>query len=214
MKSIAMFGKAALLLLLGATSARATSILDVSGALTLADPTQTGRLSRNGLAQDWTGVEPFPGVINTATTYHYHTYAVGTGGTPFVQVTFDSTSGNTFVSAYDTSYLPDSAGGPNFGFDAHWLGDAGTSGNFFGVDPLFFQVVVPLGHTLVIVVNNTAASNVGVGDPFHLIVEGFVDTEFTDPNADTPVPAPEPATLLLGATGLGALVRSRRQRSA
>jgi hypothetical protein len=213
MKSIAMFVKTAVLLLLAATSARATSILDVTGALTLADPTQLGRLSRNGVPQDWAGGEgPFPGVLNPATTYHYHTYFVGTGGTPFIQISVDSLSAFTFFSAYDTSYLPNSAGGPNFGFDAHWLGDAGTSGDLVPGDPLFFQVVVPLGHTLAIVVNNTAAGNVGVGDPFHLIVEGFTDTEFTDPTADTPIPAPEPATLLLGATGLAAIARARRKR--
>jgi hypothetical protein len=138
---------------------------------------------------------------------------VGTGATPFVQITFDSDSLNTFVSAYDTSYAPNSAGAPNFGFDAHWLGDAGLSGNPFPGDPLFFQVVVPLGHTLVIVVNNTNPSNVGVGDPYHLIVEGFVDTEFTDPGPGTTAPVPEPATLFLAATGLAAIARSRRKRA-
>jgi hypothetical protein len=207
MKSIAMFAKTAVLLLLVATSARATSILDVSGALTLGDPTQLGRLSRNGIAQDWVGTEPFPGVINTGTSYHYHTYAVNVGITPFVQISFDSVSANTFVSAYDTAYLPDSAGAPNFGFNTNWLGDAGSSGNFFGTDPLFFQVIVPAGHNLLVVVNNTAASNVGVGDPFHLIVEGFIDSEFTDPPA-----VPEPATLLLGASGLAVIARSRFKR--
>jgi hypothetical protein len=209
MKSIAILAKAAMLLLLAATSARATSILDVSGALTLGDPTQLGRLSRNSVAQDWVGTEPFPGVINTGVTYHYHTYTVNVGITPFIQIEADSISANTFFSAYDTAYLPDSAGAPNFGFNTNWLGDAGSSGNFFGTDPLFFQVVVPVGHNLLIVVNNTAASNLGVGDPFHLIVEGFIDSEFTDP----PAPAvPEPATLLLGASGLAMIAKSRFKR--
>jgi hypothetical protein len=36
-------------------------------------------------------------------------------------------------------------------------------------------VVVPQNHNLVLVINNTAASNVGVGDPFHLLVEGFIE---------------------------------------
>ncbi len=125
-----------------------------------------------------------------------------------LQIAFDSLSASTFVSAYDTAHLPDSAGSPNFGFDTNWLGDAGRSGNFFGTDPLFFQVLVPAQHNLLIIINNTTADNVSVGDPFHLTVEGFVDSAFTDP-------VPEPATLLLGSTGLAllALKRSRARGS-
>ena len=209
MKSISMVAKTAVLLLLAATSTRATTILDVTGALTLTDPTQLGRLSRNGIPQDWSGGEPFPGVINTTTTYHYHTYLVNVGATSFIQIDVDSLSGNTFFSAYDTSYLPDSAGSPNLGFDTNWLGDAGRSGNPVPGDPLFFQVVVPTNHNLLVVLNNTAGANAGVGDPFHLIVEGFIDTEFTDP-----APVPEPATLLLAASGLAVIARSRFKRRA
>jgi hypothetical protein len=209
MRTISKLAAMAVLILLAAASARATTILDLNGALALSDPTQLGRLSRNGVPQDWTGGEPFSGVINTTTTYHYHSYLVNVGITPFVQIEVDSNSGNTFFAAYDTAYLPNSAGSPNFGFDTNWLGDAGFSGNPFPGDPDFFQVVVPIGHNLLIVVNNTAGGNVGVGDPFHLIVEGFVDTEFTDP----PPAVPEPATLLLGASGLAMLAgRSRLKR--
>ena len=207
MKAMSTIGRVAVLTLLATSSARATPILDVSGALALTDPTQLGRLSRNAIAQDWAGDEPFPGVINTTTLYRYHTYVVNVGITPFIQINFDSVSINTFVSAYDTSYAPNSAGAPNFGFNTNWLGDAGVSGNDFGVDPLFFQVVIPVGHNLVIVVNNTAAGNVGVGDPFRLIVEGFIDTEFTDPPE-----VPEPATLFLGGSGLVMVARRQRRR--
>ncbi len=199
---------AAAIILLAAGSARAAAILDVTGAVGISDPVQNGRLSRNAIAQDWSGGEPFPGVINTTTAYHYLTFLVNVGITPFIQINFDSLSANTFVSAYDTSYAPDSAGSPNFGFDTNWLGDPGSSGNFFGTDPQFFQVIVPQNHNLVIVVNNTAAANVGVGDPFHLIVEGFIDTEFTDPPVNSPVP--EPASLLLSGGGLALVALKRR----
>jgi hypothetical protein len=205
-----MTGRVAVLLLLAAGSARATSLLDVNDVVKLTDPIQLGRLSRNGLPQDWTGGEPFSGVINPATAYHYLVFSVAVGITPFIQIEFDSVSTNTFISAYDTTYAPNSAGLPNLGFDTNWLGDAGVSGNFFGTDPLFFQVLVPQNHNLLLVINNTAAGNVGVGDPFHLIVEGFIDSEFTDPAA-----VPEPATLCLTAGGLVLALRRRyrgRQR--
>ena len=66
------------------------------------------------------------------------------------------------------------------------------SGNFFGVDPLFFQVVVPAGHHLILVLNETA-TNGGLDLPGDILVEAFADTDFTDL---TPRPtAPEPGTL-------------------
>jgi hypothetical protein len=213
MTRISRIGRIAVLFLLATASARASTIVDFTDALALGDATQLGRLSRNGVIQDWTGGEPFPGVINTTTTYRYRTYAVGVGITPYIQISVDSLSTNTFVAAYDTSYLPDSAGGPSFGFDVNWLGDAGTSGNFFGTDPLFFQVFVPIGHTLVLVVNNTGVGTVGLGDPFRLTVEGFVDTEFTDPPAGTPAPVPEPSSMLLMGAGLVATAGVRRWRT-
>jgi PEP-CTERM motif len=207
MKAIARIGSLVVLTLLAADPARALVILDVSGgAVALSDPTQNGRLSRNGLGQDWALGEPFPGVINTLTAYHYLTYVVNVGNAPYVQVILDSSSTNIFISAYDTFYAPNSAGGPNFGFDTNWLGDAGLSGNDFGVDPLFFQVFVPLNHNLVLVINNTGASNVGVGDRFNLLVEGFADTEFNDP-------VPEPATMVLTGSGLALMALRRRRAS-
>src|SRR5262249_5390941 len=208
MKRMSMIGELVVVMLLITGSARASAILDLEGALTLEDPTQLGRLSRNGVPQDWASDEPFPGVINATTAYHYLTYLANVAMTPFIQILFDSVSPNTFVSASDTSYLPNSAGLPNLGFDTHWLGDAGFSGNPFGIDPLFFQVLIPENHDLVIVVNNTAAGNIGVGDPFHLTVEGFIDSEFSEPKAAVP----EPATGVLAMTGFVLLALANRRR--
>ena len=55
------------------------------------------------------------------------------------------------------------------------------------------------------IVINTTSPVAGVGDPFHLIVEGFIDTEFTDP-----APVPEPAAVFLTGGGLALLALRRR----
>jgi hypothetical protein len=199
-----------ILVSLSAGMANAAQIATFTDFLTATDPTQTGRLSRNNIAQDWSGGEAFPGVINTTSLYHYQTYSFNVGDTPYIQIEVDSLSPATFVSAYDLSYSPDSAGGPNFGFDTNWLGDAGGSGNFFGTDPLFFQVVVPAFHNLIIVVNQTsvgttAATGIGNTNPFTINVEGFIDSQFTDPPG-----VPEPSTVLMGGSGLAIFWLVRR----
>ena len=178
--------------------AQATVITSFTDFLLSTSPTQTGRLSRNAVPQDWANDEVFPGVINTTINYHYQTYSLNVGNTPFIQIEVDSLSTNTFISAYDTAYAPTSLA-PNFGLDTNWLGDAGTSGNYFGTDPIFFQVVVPAFDNLIIVVNQTATGTAGLGsaNPFAITVEGFIDSEFTDPS-----PVPEPTGIVLSAGGL------------
>jgi hypothetical protein len=202
------------LLLLCCGLAQAGVLTTFTDFLLATDPTQTGRLSRNGIQQDWTGGEAFPGVINTASIYHYQTYVLNVGVTSFIQIDVDSLAATTFVSAYLTSYNPDSAGLPNLGFDTNWLGDAGSSGNFFGTDPISFQVLVPQNDNLIIVVNQTsvgttAASGIGPTNPYTITVEGFIDSQFTD--------APEPAAIVLSGGGLLMIslagVARRRSRS-
>jgi hypothetical protein len=174
MKPLLTIGRLLVILLLASGSARAQCIFEVTGALTLTDAVQHGRLSRNGIPQDWSEGEHYPGVVNATIAYHYRAYQVTVRNTPFVQISVDSLSPNTFVSAYDTSYKPE------VGFDTNWLGDAGFSGNFPAPNPIFFQVRVPQNHDLLVVVNNTGGANAGVGDPFQLMVEGFADSQFTE----------------------------------
>jgi hypothetical protein len=206
MKSIVKLGTLLVGLFVATSTAQAIPLLDVTDALTLGDPTQLGRLSRDGVPSDWSGSKAFPGVLNPTTAYHYRAYLIDVGLTPFIQISDDTTTGNLFFSAYDTTYAPNSAGAPNFGFNLNYLGDAGFSGDPFPGDPQFFQVLVPINHMLLVIVNNTLASNVGVGDPFHLLVEGFIDSEFTDP---VPAPVPEPTTMVLSMTGLAFLALKR-----
>jgi len=205
MKTIIALGRALMLMSAASALSQADILFDITDQLVAGDPTQLGRLSRNGIQQDWAGSETFPGVINSTTSYHYTTYSVNVGFTPFIQIDFDSfNTSNTFISAYDVSYNPDSAGAPNFGFDVNWLGDAGASGNFFGLDPRFFNVIATPNTNLIVVVNDTVAGSGGLLQPYHLTVEGYVDADFT--------PTPEPSMFVVCFAGLAVILFVTRFR--
>lgn len=194
MKNIFRFARLFLGVLVLLSVAHADNLLDVTGALSLSDPTQMGRISRNGVSSDWSQLKPFPGVINTTTTYHYTEYFVNVGVTPFIEVTLDS-SPNVFVAAFLGPYDPTNIA-------STYVGDPGLS-EPLGF-PSSFQVVVPKFQTLTLVINNTAGGNGGVGDPYTLIVQGFLDTQFTN--------TPEPSTFLLlgpGVLGVGGFLRRK-----
>jgi hypothetical protein len=197
-----LFGirKAALVLAFSSLVSSGATIYDSGvAALSAADPTQLGRISRDGVTSDWSSPKPFPGIINPTTVYAYHTFSVADPHFQFVQITFDSVSTDTFASAYLNSYNPTNP-------SQNYLGDPGFSGNSFGTDPLVFQVVVPLNSNVVVLVNETV-SVAGLGDPFHIIVEGFTDSNFDD------TITPEPTSAALGAIGMGvALLLCYRRR--
>ena len=161
----------------------ATTLLDQTTSLTAGDSTQLGRLTRNGIIADWSSTEPFPGTINLTTSHHFRTFVISAASltlTPYVQVNVDDPNAHVFVSAYLVSY-------DSTNLATNYRGDEGFSGNFFGTDPSFFQVIVPPGNDLVVVANETAPGN-AIGEQFRLMVEGFSDTLYTDPSAPTPTP--------------------------
>lgn len=193
--------KITLVTLLAASISSAATLYD-SGlvALSAADPVQLGRLGRDQVLSDWSAPKDFPGVVNPSVSYHYQAFVLPTILYPFVQISVDDVSetGQTFVSAYLNAYTPDSTP-PNFGLDVNYLGDEGNSGNLAG-NPRAFQVIVPVGSTLILAVNDTSPVGSGIGQPYRLIAEGFTDTNFSE--------APEPATFafVLAAAGAGVLM--------
>jgi hypothetical protein len=192
-----------------------------TGSISSSDRTQVGRISRNGIPQDFAGGEgAFPGIVNPTVTYYYETFAVNTGNTPYLSVTIDTPTGNVFGSAYQTSYAPDSDTTANLGFQTNWLGDAGSSNYVFFLgtpgDPGYFDVVAAPNSTVYIVVNTTGAAGLGLGDTFSLYVQGSTDVSY-DNQVDLSVSRiPEPSTvvLLLAPLGLMAIFRRRRPNAA
>jgi len=167
------------------TTCLADTILDTATSLLQNDPIQWGRISRNGEAQDWIGSEPFGGIVNPDWQFHYHTYTIPAATLShgrYVQIHLDDLGlqqGNVFVSAYANSYDPTS-------LSTNWLGDAGTSGNLAGTNPVFFQVVAPPATDLVIVVWNTdPVGGLGVGERFRLLAEQFEDVAYSEPVVPT-----------------------------
>ena len=202
-----LLAMAAFFLLMGGL-AQATTIHTDTLVIGAGDPTQLGRVSRDGVPSDWSVTQkPFPGVINPTTTYHYTTLdlditaleaGLGLVYGGFIQVNFDSVATTTFLSAYLDSYNP-------LNLATNYLGDSGFSGDPFGVDPGFFQVVVPFAHHLILVLNESVP-NGGLNLPGNLLVEAFSDTEFTDLAS-----APEPGTWALLFSGMAILLTTRRR---
>lgn len=186
--------------------AHATAVFSTTATLTAADQVQSGRISRNNVPSDWSSQKVFPGLV-AGTGLHYTTFdldmsALQSGYSSYgqyIQISIDSVTTNTFLSAYLDSYNPANQA-------LNYLGDPGTSGNYFGTDPLFYQVIVPAGHHLVLVFNETAA-NAGLGLAANILVEAFKDTEYSDLTRVAAVP--EPASLQLALLALAGLAARR-----
>lgn len=189
--------------MISATSASAVVLFDNTQTMLSTDPTTLGRISRTGIPSDWSADKAFPGTINAATSYHYQVVTIHVTNTPYIQVSIDDPDGVFFTAAYLDGVVPAS-------LSTNYLGDAGASGNSFG-NPGFFQVVVPAGHDLVLFVEETVGASGAVGHSYGLLVEGFIDTEFTDPPAGVPGPiagAGLPGILM----AFGGLAAWRRRR--
>jgi hypothetical protein len=211
-------GCLALVSLFGPAASATVLLNDPSDSITTTNSlTQLGRISRNGTQQTWdpaTSGEPsYPGAINTTTSYNYVEYVF----TPlqlsgeYVQIDISEPgAGDLFASAW-TAYT----GTASVATGTGWLGDAGQSEDYAFTsipprpqDPRFFNVTVPSGDSLFVVVNTT--STAAFGEAYGLEVEDFTTTDYSSA-------VPEPSSVAMLGAGLllgGVAVSRRRSRTA
>ena len=118
-------------------------------------------------------LKDFPGGIGPTTSYHYTTLDLDLAAltfhsrtTPSFRSTLTVSFATTFLSAYFNSYDPAK-------LSANYLGDDGSSGHFGRRSFVSFQVFVPYGNHLELVLNEST-TNGGVGLPAGVTVEAFV----------------------------------------
>lgn len=188
-----------------ASPARAVTISNFTTAVTATDPTELGRFSRNSVPQDWSGSETYPGLVGPTTSYFYRVFnfsAALFAGAPYVEVnTFEVANSLVyFLTAYAGSYDVNNR-------TLNWLGDVGFSGNYQLNDGGDFQVTLPQGRDLVLVLNTTGGGTVGLGTSININVAAYADTLYAEPT-----PVPEPSTWVMLGTGLLAGAGAVRKR--
>lgn len=193
-----------LVALLSAQCASATEVIPYTvTSLAGSTTTQQGRLSRARPPSDWATQTPFPGIANPDVTYEYQT--VTAAFTPnalqdvYYEITIDDPDAVIFASAYNRAYHPDA-------LDRGYLGDEGSSGNYFPADPSYFDVIVPKGGTLKLVFNSVGFDD----EPFAYQVSAFSDSMYDEDFKSFGVPEPTTWALMVAGFGLvGAAMRRR-----
>jgi hypothetical protein len=122
----------------------------VTGSITTGDPTQTGRLQRNGITSSCAVPKAAP-PLNDAIVRHFDSYSFTNNSGAAACATFNVTSGcgaNLFYATYLGSYNPAS-------LTQNYLGDPGFS--FAGTAT--WSVTVPAGQTVVLVIHEVTANS-------------------------------------------------------
>lgn len=194
---VSRFSFATVLFTLLTTAAQAGVLLDTGYISFSGAGTQFDRIARTGESSTWGSVKTFPGTLGDEAARGYDVFTVNSGIYPFLQISLDDPIARLFVAAYIDSFDPVNSP-PNYGLDVNYLGDPGSTQPFG--NPSFFQIEVA-PHSLVVLPVNEISPGGGAGSPYNLIVEGFLDANFTD--------VPEPASFALLAAGAVALLARR-----
>ncbi len=146
----------------------------INGTLDDSDTVEEGRLGRNGLVSSCGAAKACPGIFGTGNRrYDVLTFPNGPGAAcaTIATTATNTTAGGAILSvAYLNSYVPPGVGtGDNICIN--YLGDPGGSPGFNATNT--FSVDVPANQTLVVVVEETNASQTP-GSTYTLEVSGLV----------------------------------------
>jgi subtilisin-like proprotein convertase family protein len=151
-----------------ATSAPSCMTLN-AGALAAGDPTQTGRLVRNGVFSVCSALKPSPGLNDSVLGRRFDQYTITNQNTTTQCVTASVSNGcganAIYLAAYSGSYVPTSV-------TTNFLADNGSSmgSTAVGIGPVAFTMAP--GATVVLVVHEITA-NSGCAS-YGLLVEGNI----------------------------------------
>lgn len=149
-----------------------TCTLTGSGSITNSDPTQNGRMTRNGVVSTCAANKPFPGINDTALR-HFDQYSFTNAGSATACATFtvsNACANNLYYATYLGSFNPANIA-------ENFLGDPGSTAT-----TQTWSVNVPAGQTVVLVVHEVTA-NAGCGS-YNFTISGLP----TDGGGACPVP--------------------------
>ncbi len=138
----------------------------ITGALEVTDPTQTGRLNRNGVPSTCAG-KGFPGLSSTSgeRAYKSYTYTNTTASPQCISVTLNTSGTNLFFVTYLGSFVP-------YSLSTNYLGDVGAS----SVSSTAAQTLAA-GATMVIVVHDVNPP-AGIGVNYTLTINNIAYSAF------------------------------------
>jgi hypothetical protein len=181
-----------------ASPAAAALVVSGTGTVDTSDPTQTGRVTRDGVASTWAAPKSYPGTLNPSTSYNYDlingTFGANALQVIYYEITVGSGGTNLFSVAYLNSFNPANPA-------TNYLGDAGASSALET-----YQVIVPIGGQLFVDIQSF-----GTTEPYTYSISAFSDPNRGENFLTGSVPEPTTwAMMLLGFGAIGAAMRRRK----